>query len=97
MYGNISEIYNDLLKENVHAALLDSYATASQKDMFDKKWLRVRDIIKTGFDSTYGVVLSGDAMKLGQCIRHYVKVESSEISRVVQKNVASIKVRNCCW
>lgn len=94
MYGNISEIYNDLKEEKVHAALLDSYATASQKDLFNKKWLRVRAIIKTGFDSTYGVVLSGDAMKLGQCMRDYVKGKSSEISRVVQKNVESITVRS---
>jgi hypothetical protein len=52
----------------------------------------VRQVIRTGFESTYGVVLGGDAQKLGRCMRDFMESEKNKIHKIVQKNVKTIKV-----
>ncbi|XP_048584451.1 uncharacterized protein LOC5515158 isoform X2 [Nematostella vectensis] len=90
-YGNVREIYDDLQSERIHAALIDSYATGSEEHLFNKEWLRVKEVIKPIFKSSYGVVLSGDARKLARCMRDHVNSERSTISKLVENNVKPIK------
>lgn len=92
-YGNLFDIFEDLEKDRIHAALLDSYSTASESKMFSKDWLRVIEIIPVRYESANGVVLTGDVMKLARCFRRYVKSETSTIHRIIQRNVGTIEVR----
>ena len=93
-YGNMYDIYEDLEKGRIHAALLDSYSTASESNLFSKDWIRVIEIIPVKYESADGVILTGDAMKLALCFRRYVKSETSAIHRIIQSNVGHIEVRN---
>ncbi|XP_022784712.1 protein sidekick-1-like isoform X2 [Stylophora pistillata] len=90
-YGNIYDIYDDLENNRVHAALLDSYSTASETKLFSKDWIRVIEIIPVRYESANGLVLTGDATRLARCFRRYVKSETSSIHRTIQKNVGSIE------
>ena len=76
----------------MHAALLDSYATASEKKHFSQDWIRVKEIIPLRYKSSTGVVLAGDAAKLSRCFRSYVKSERHSIHRVIERNINSIEV-----
>lgn len=87
------DLYEDLENDRVHAALLDSYSTASESKMFSKDWLRVIEIIPVRYESANGVVLTGDAMRLARCFRRYVKSETSKIHRIIQQHVGTIEVR----
>ena len=93
-YGNLYDIYDDLQNDRVHAALLDSYSTASESELFSKAWIRVIEVIPVRYESANGLVLTGDAMKLARCFRSYVRRETSDIHRIIQKHVGSIKARN---
>ena len=88
------QIYEDLENNRVHAALLDSYSTASESKWFSEDWLRVIQIIPVRYESANGLVLTGDVMKLAQCFRSYVRSETSYIHRIIQSHVGSIEVRN---
>ena len=88
------QIYEDLENDRVHAALLDSYSTASESKWFSEDWLRVIQIIPVRYESANGLVLTGDVMKLAQCFRSYVRSETSYIHRIIQSHVGSIEVRN---
>lgn len=87
------DIFEDLEKDRIHAALLDSYSTASESKLFSKDWLRVIQIIPVRYESANGVVLTGDVMRLARCFRRYVKSETSSIHRIIQRNVGTIEVR----
>lgn len=87
------EIYEDLENDRVHAALLDSYSTASESQLFSKDWIRVIEVIPVRYESANGLVLTGDAMKLARCFRHYVLSETSDIHRIIQRHVGTIEVR----
>ena len=86
------DIYEDLENDGVHAALLDSYSTASETKMFSKDWLRVIEIIPVRYESANGVVLTGDATRLARCFRRYVKSETSSIHRIIERHVGTIEV-----
>ncbi|XP_015753438.1 PREDICTED: phosphatidylinositol phosphatase PTPRQ-like [Acropora digitifera] len=90
-YGNIYDIYEDLQKDRVHAALVDSYSTASESRLFSKDWLRLIEIIPVRYESANGLVLTGDAMKLARCFRDYVQAETNDIHRIIQRSVGSIE------
>ena len=87
------DIFEDLENDRVHAALLDSYSTASESKVFSKAWIRIIEIIPVRYESANGVVLTGDTMRLARCFRRYVKSETSSIHRIIQRNVGTIKVR----
>ncbi|RMX41265.1 hypothetical protein pdam_00012375, partial [Pocillopora damicornis] len=90
-YGNLYDIYDDLENNRVHAALLDSYSTASESKLFSKDWIRVIEIIPVRYESANGLVLTGDATRLARCFRRYVRSETDSIHRIIQKNVGSIE------
>ena len=87
------DIYDDLENNRVHAALLDSYSTASESKLFSKDWILVIEIIPVRYESANGLVLTGDATRLARCFRRYVRSETDSIHRIIQKNVGSIEVR----
>lgn len=78
----------------MHAALVDSYSTASESRLFSKDWLRLIEIIPVRYESANGLVLTGDAMKLARCFRDYVQAETNDIHRIIQRSVGSIEVKD---
>lgn len=83
-------MYTALNKRKVKGALIDAYALGSQKKLFNNDQLRLSRMLD--HQSSYGVVMAGEARKLEICFREYLKYEKVSVYEIISNNVESVEV-----
>ena len=61
-----------------------------RQDLFSKPSIRVTQIVD--YQTAYGVVISGDSMRLRKCFHDYMRSHQAEIFQNVDQLVEPIKV-----
>lgn len=61
-----------------------------RQDLFSKPSIRVTQIVD--YQTAYGVVISGDSMRLRKCFHGYMRSHQAEIFQYVDQLVEPIKV-----
>ena len=88
----LQEAYRTLEEGEVKGLLLDAYVAGSHsmKDLFDQQ-LRVKEVIK--LPKGIGVVLSGEAMKLLDRVRDYIRSKAALITKMIENSTTPLQVR----
>lgn len=89
-YANLQEVYEALQNREVKGMLIDAFTVGSKKELFNRRDLRISKLLD--HSAAHGAALGGEAKKLQKCLQKYVGEQRSEISKIVQQNVDTIKV-----
>ncbi|XP_022801932.1 uncharacterized protein LOC111339520 [Stylophora pistillata] len=86
----LQEAYKSLEQGEVKGLLLDAYVAGSRsiKHLFDQQ-LRVKEVIK--LPKGFGIVLSGEAMKLQKRIRDYIRNNAGLISKMIENSTSPLQ------
>ena len=83
-FRNIDTVIKALKDKVVDGALLDMYAAATRKDLFENGDIQLRRQVE--YPSGYGIVLSGRMKHSAQMINEYLKSRKSELLQFIQEN-----------
>ncbi|XP_027035829.1 uncharacterized protein LOC113664427 [Pocillopora damicornis] len=88
--GTLQEAYKSLGQGEVNGLLLDAYIAGSHsiKDLFDQQ-LRVKEVIK--LPKGFGVVLSGEAMRLQKRVRDYIRNNAGLITKMIENSTTPLQ------
>ena len=89
-YKNYDDVYELLVSHNIEGALIDAYTVGSEKDLFERPFLRIIKIYD--YSATYGAVMGGDSRKLGKCFDDYIVMNIEKIFGHVASIVEQIEV-----
>ncbi|XP_058947171.2 uncharacterized protein [Pocillopora verrucosa] len=86
----LQEAYKSLGQGEVNGLLLDAYIVGSHsiKDLFDQQ-LRVKEVIK--LPKGFGVVLSGEAMRLQKRVRDYIRNKAGLITKMIENSTTPLQ------
>ena len=87
---NVQDMTNALKSRRVDGLVVDTYVAGAKKKLFSE-FFRIRKIFDRKF--SYGVVLAGDAIKLQQCFKTFVKANQHLVYEELFKVVDVIEVR----
>ncbi|XP_001623142.2 uncharacterized protein LOC5501884 isoform X2 [Nematostella vectensis] len=88
-YQNLMDVYTALKRRSVQGALIDSYTVGSRQDLFGDQMFKISKIIS--HPSSYGVVLSGEAVKLRVCFASFMKEERAQVFKSITDNVKQLE------
>lgn len=83
-YHNVEEIVHAMKNKKVDGALLDMYATAVRKDLFDDKDIEINRFVQ--YPSGYGIVLSGRLSDSSTMMNSYLQTHKATILKVIDDN-----------
>ena len=97
----MEELIAAMHNKEVAGALLDMYAAATKKSMFDGGDIQLNRLIE--YPTGYGFVLSGNMAKAAPLFREALASKKTQISRIVEENtdcisqvsVMPIFIHNC--
>ena len=90
-YQTYEEIGQGLRNGEVIGALVDLYVLSSHRHLFDNPHFRIVRVYN--YRASYGVVLAGHSMNLEKCFKEYNKANAEKVSRRIEQNINSLKVR----
>ena len=89
-YETVNEVLSALQSGEVDAALLDAFVAASHQKTLDAKHLKVKKFIDA--NSGYGLVLSGEMVRLESDFRSQVIASQDFVSQFVANMTAKLQV-----
>ena len=92
-YSNMEEIINAMKKKEVAGALVDIYAAATKRELFQGGDVQLNRMIE--YPTGYGIVLSGNMAKAAPLLREAIAAQKSEISQIIEENTDTIS--QVCW
>ena len=84
----MEEIINAMHNKEIAGALLDMYAAATKKNMFDGGDIQLNRLVE--YPTGYGFVLSGDMAKAAPLFREALASQKTKVSSIVEENTDSI-------
>ena len=81
-YNNVDEVIKALKDKVVDGAILDMYAAATRKDLFEDGDIQLNRQVE--YPSGYGIVLSGKMKHSTHMITEYYKSKTSELVQLIQ-------------
>ena len=82
-FSNVDAVIQALKDKVVDGAMLDMYAAAVRKDLFESGEIKLRRQIE--YPSGYGIVLSGRMKHSASMINEYFKTKANELYLLIQK------------
>ena len=89
----MEEIINAMKKKEVAGALVDIYAAATKRELFQGGDVQLNRMIE--YPTGYGIVLSGNMAKAAPLLREAIAAQKSEISQIIEENTDTIS--QVCW
>ncbi|XP_028403035.1 uncharacterized protein LOC114525803 isoform X3 [Dendronephthya gigantea] len=89
-YNNMEDLINAMHNKEVSGALLDMYAAATKKSMFEGGDIQLNRLIE--YPTGYGFVLSGNMAKAAPLFRQALAAQKTKISLIVEENTDSISL-----
>ncbi|XP_028417432.1 uncharacterized protein LOC114541817 [Dendronephthya gigantea] len=89
-YNNMEDLINAMHNKKVSGALLDMYAAATKKSMFEGGDIQLNRLIE--YPTGYGFVLSGNMAKAAPLFRQALAAQKTKISLIVEENTDSISL-----
>lgn len=80
----MEHMHQALLDDEVEAVILDIYAAAMTKHLWNHTTLRISQVLD--YTSTYGIAFSGDALGVLHCFRSYIYNNPTYITQLVEKH-----------
>ena len=87
-------MFSALQSSQVDIVMLDTFTSASYKDILDKKFLKVRKLINT--NTGYGFILSGSSNILMTDVNSLLPSKQKEIQKFLEEMESKIPVRWAC-
>lgn len=88
-YRNVEEVLDAVKNKEVDGALLDMYATAIRKDLFEDKDIELNRLLK--YPSGYGLVLSGRMKDSAMLTNRFLLNHKAEVSKLIEENTDVIR------
>lgn len=88
-YNNLIDVFFALKRRSVDGALIDAYTVGSRQDLFSDPAMIASKIIN--HQSSYGVVLAGDAQRLQRCFRNFLKEERAKVFHAITSNILPLQ------
>ena len=85
---SLEELRQDLRNKKVDGILVDSYVSDSRRELFSD--FSIKQVID--LQSSYGVVMGADAMKIRKCIYKYWKENAAMRANYIKENVKPVEV-----
>jgi hypothetical protein len=92
-FNNMEEVINAMNNKEIAGALLDMYAAATKKSMFDGGEIQLNRLVQ--YPTGYGFVLSGEMAKAAPLFRQALAAKKTKISLIVEENTDSISQVKC--
>ena len=89
----MEEVINAMNNKEIAGALLDMYAAATKKSMFDGGEIQLNRLVQ--YPTGYGFVLSGEMAKAAPLFRQALAAKKTKISLIVEENTDSISQVKC--
>ena len=89
-YETVDEVLSALETKKVDAALLDSFVAASHQNALDARHLKIKKFIDG--NSAYGLVLSGEFVRLDNDFRSQIAANQDFISQFVANMTSKLQV-----
>ena len=86
----MEDVINAMHNKEVAGALLDIYAAATKKSMFQGGDIQLNRLIE--YPTGYGFALSGDMAKAAPLFRQALAARKTQISLIVEENTDSISI-----
>ena len=83
-YKNVDEVIKALEDKRVEGAILDMYAAAMRKDLFENGDIELTRQVE--YPAGYGIVLSGRMKDSAPMIKEYLKLRTNELLEFIQNN-----------
>ena len=87
-YNNMEELVNAMKNKEVAGALVDMYAAATKKEIFQGGDIQLNRVIE--YPTGYGVVLSGNMAEAAPFFLEALSTQKGEISRIIEENTETI-------
>ena len=87
-FNNMEEVISAMNNKEIAGALLDMYAAATKKNMFDGGDIQLNRLIE--YPTGFGFVLSGNMAKAAPLLRQALASKKTQISLTVEENTDSI-------
>ena len=87
-FNNMEEVISAMNNKEIAGALLDMYAAATKKNMFDGGDIQLNRLIE--YPTGYGFVLSGNMAKAAPLLRQALASKKTQISQTIEENTDSI-------
>jgi hypothetical protein len=84
----MEEVINAMNNKEIAGALLDMYAAATKKGMFDGGDIQLNRLLQ--YPTGYGFVLSGDMSKAAPLFRQALAAKKTKVSSIVEENTDAI-------
>ena len=81
---NVDQVIKALKDKEVDGAILDMYAAATRKDLFESGDIELTRQVE--YPAGYGIVLSGRMKDSAPMINEYFKLKANELSEYIQNN-----------
>ena len=86
----MEDIISAMHNKEVAGALLDMYAAATMKTMFEGGDIQLNRLVE--YPTGYGFVLSGDMAKAAPLLRQALSARKTKVSEIVEENTDSISL-----
>lgn len=96
-YADIAGALQEVLNGKVELAILDALSLFGKESLLADERLEIKSVIDD--NSYYGVVVAGEAERLGYCINAYVTSNHEDIVNKVgweYFKISSVSVLECC-